>query len=289
MITKQLFLFGRNGEIKHLIEPPFRRPVIELDADLFEEEALVINPDLPPFEQLKNYLQPIYQAWGRFGYLGDIIAFKVICLGGVDYCSLSYIGRLSVIKANLAVDLMMLVRTKTSNYFIGIKRKNNPGQGKLAFPGGFIDVNGYHLDTPLQTIIHEAEEEIGLKIKVINQADLDKYEPAKTLVKIDFDGEELDGELIPLGIIPTGDDECLPTTGLKRVYHSTAFALLLDALDTDLDEAGINNWLIAGDDASDLVVVCLNDKPKLEFGISHHQKMYDDLLETFSEAENNFL
>lgn len=45
-----------------------------------------------------------------------------------------------------------------------INRANNPGKGKPALPGGFIDpLPGNKVETPVQAAIREADEEIGLK------------------------------------------------------------------------------------------------------------------------------
>lgn len=282
--AKQFFFYGYNGELKDLIEQPFKRPLVELDGDqqMLTNEVWALANNGASVNDVKDYLQVAYETWGRFGYLGDIIAFKAVTFGDTDYYFLDYIGRLATIKPGLAADLLMLVRTNSGNFFVGIKRKNNPGQGKLALPGGFVDVNGYHLDTPIETVIHEAEEEIGLKIRTVNDIDLDAYLPIKSYVLVDYKGKDLDGELIPLGIFPTGDNEELSSTHTKRVYTTTVFSLMLDATSTDLDEARINEWLKAGDDAADLVIVSINKNTKLEFGLDHHQKVFDALMKNLA-------
>jgi ADP-ribose pyrophosphatase YjhB (NUDIX family) len=274
MNTKQILFFGKNGDIVNEVQPPFRAPLLEIDANKslpFRDGCLSFDRQLP-MEELKNYFQSIYRSWKHFGYLGDVIAVKELIIGNKYYYMLDYIGRLSFIKATNAVDLMMVIKSNNENFLVGIKRKYEPGKGKLAFPGGFIDVKGYHLDTPLQTVIHEAEEEIGLNIFARFESDVLNYSSPGIMVNIDYHGIDIPGELHNLGTFPTGDSEKLPTVGLKRVYATTAFALVLHM---NIDEEEINSWLKAGDDASDLVIVKIDHHSKLEFGIEHHQKLYD--------------
>ncbi|MFZ2310955.1 MAG: hypothetical protein WAW11_05435 [Patescibacteria group bacterium] len=251
-----------------------------------EQFSLSSYEELPP-EKVRNYFEVVYQMWGKFGFMGDVIAVKVLKTPGDYVYYLSFIGRLAFHKPGLAADLLVLIETKTSNYFVGIKRKNDPGRGKLAFPGGFINVDGYHLDTPLETIIHEAEEEINLKIKIDREVDLKNYSPVNALATVDYFGQDLKGEIMFLDICETGDNEKMPSTGLKRVYTTYVFALLLDMTSLGVNEAKLNNWLKAGDDASDLIIVDLNDNEKLEFGLAHYQQIYDENIDQLLSMLSN--
>lgn len=274
MNTKQILFFGKNGDILNEVQPPFRAPLLEIDINKslpFRDGCLSFERK-PSADELKNYFQSIYRSWKYFGCWGDVIAIKELIFGD-KYCyMLDYIGRLSFVKAANAADLMMVIKTNNENFLVGIKRKNEPGKGKLAFPGGFIDVKGYHLNTPLQTVIHEAEEEIGLKIFARFEDDVLNYSSPGIMVNIDYHGLNIPGELHNLGTFPTGESEKLPTVGLKRVYTTTAFVLVLHM---NIDEEEINYWLKAGDDASDLVITKIDHRSNLEFGIEHHQKLYD--------------
>jgi len=279
MEAKQILFAGYQGKITGVIENPLKQPLIELDAQHLSGTFSISALEELSLEKIRNYFILVYQLWGRYGFMGDVIAVKMVKMNQNYFYFLDFIGRLAFHKPGLAVDLLMMIHTKTGDYFIGIKRRYNPGQGKLALPGGFIDVNGYHLNTPVETVIQEAKEEINLTIRVVNPEDLQDYSPFKVDVEVDYNGQEFDGQLLPLGIVPTGDNEQMPLVGLKRVYYTTAFALTLDMSSLDLTEADINNWLKAGDDAADLVVVKLDDvSGGLEFGLSHHQLIFDALL-----------
>jgi len=278
MELRQVNFKGYQGKILGVIETPLKPPLLEIDTNeiLSAEQFSVSSREDLPLEKIRKYFEVAYKMWGKFGPYSDIISVKVLKTPGNYIYYLSFIGRLAFHKPGLAVDLLITVRTQRGNYFVGIKRKFDPGQGKLALPGGFIDVDGYHLKTPVQSVIQEAEEEIGLKITVLNPVNLFDYSPHHIIpVKVDYLGQAMSGELIPLGIVPTGDNEKMPSVGLKRVYNTSVFALVLDMAKIDLNENGLANWLKAGDDASGLVVRSYNNQTNLQFGLEHHQKIFD--------------
>ena len=283
MDAKKFLLAGYQGKIAGLIEEPLKQPLIELDSKETDIFSVSSFKELS-LEEISNYFLPGYQRWGRYGFMGDVICIKMLKVVNNYFYFLDFIGRLSFHKPGLAVDLFTLIKTKEACYFVGIKRKYDPGQGKLAFPGGFIDVEGYHLQTPLETLIHEAEEEIGLKIKIWHEEDLKDYSIVSTNATVDYLGQDINGELISLGTIPTADNEKILSIGLKRVYITTVFALFVDLTsigveDVDISESDINNWLKAGDDASSLVIANLKNNKRLEFGLEHHQMIYDENIE----------
>jgi 8-oxo-dGTP pyrophosphatase MutT (NUDIX family) len=295
MKTKQIFLFGRNGEIIEALREMPEWPLIELDNNLkmfgnipyvsefseFDREPFNGESREWSFEKLKDRFSGAYKSWGRFGYLGDVIVVKRI---EIEYeentlllvYALDYIGRLAIAKPGLAADLIPIIKTGPDEYyFVGIKRKYNPGKGLTALMGGFIDVNGYHLDTAVETVIHEAKEEIGLDIKLLDRSDLEKPSPKKVSILINYQNKNFFGELLYHCNISTGDEEKLPSIGLKRVYATTAYALLLDMTGAGLDEAKIRQWLKAGDDADELVVVNLKESDNLKFGLKHHANIFN--------------
>jgi 8-oxo-dGTP pyrophosphatase MutT (NUDIX family) len=280
MKATKILLIGHQGKLNSTMSELVKVPLIELDTDKLDcsyVELLILNHEAT-IAELIGCFEPSYQAWGRYGYMGDVLGIRVINFNETYLYFLDFIGRLAIIKPGLAVDLLTVIRIKDGDYFIGIKRRFNPGKGKLALPGGFLDVNGYHLDTPLETIVHEAQEEIGLMINVVNPFNLSSYELVEGLVEVKYNSKIFNGELIPLGIIPTGDNEKMPSIGIKRVYHTTAYGLFLDMTQSDLDEDGISDWLKAGDDAASLVIVNLKQNPKPEFGLSHHKELFNSFM-----------
>ena len=278
-VEKFLFL-GYQGRISKLLDGRPEQPIIEFETLLTEQCTLSVTEKMTT-NNLIDFFQTAYQRWGKYGFMGDIISVTVLETSREYIYSLNFIGRLAFHKPGLAVDLLTVICIKDGNYFIGIKRRFDPGKGKLALPGGFLDVNDYHLDTPLETIVHEAKEEIGLNIKVINILDLSTYELVEASVEIEYNFQKFAGKLIPLGIMPTGDNEKMPSIGLKRVYHTTAYALVLDMTQSDLDERGIDNWLKAGDDASKLEIINLSKNHNPEFGLTHHEKIFSSFMKKF--------
>ena len=275
--VKQIFLKGVNGEIVGAWEETLSKPLIELDSHKkFDDYSVFFIRELS-LNELGSFFSSAYRSWDRFGYMGDIIAVKMLKLNNSYMYFLDYIGRLAIVKPGLAVDLIPIIRTKTGDFFVGVKRKYSPGQGLAAFMGGFIDVRGYHLDTAIETIIHEAKEEINLQIEVLSQNDLVDILLGEVAVEVNYQSRLFKGNLSLGGVFPTGDSEKMPTLGLKRVYQTTVYSLLLDMTDSDLDEVKIGKWLKAGDDAAELVIINLNDKDKLKFGLEHHQAIFDYL------------
>jgi len=96
MKPKLLFFRGHNGKLEKLISNPFEKPFTEMNLDQYvlTNDAWAISISGTPIQDIKEYLEVAYKTWGRFGYLGDIIVFKVINLGNVDYYYLEYIVNL---------------------------------------------------------------------------------------------------------------------------------------------------------------------------------------------------
>jgi len=280
MEIKQIYLFGRYGKILQQLDRAPDFPLIEIDNDFAVMSNQFSFELIFPltFTSLADKFCDAYKYWGRFGYLGDIIAIKEIRDGVKHLYVLDFIGRLAIIKPGLAVDLVPIIKTKYKNYFVGVKRRYEPGKGLPAFMGGFIDVRGYHLDTPLETVLHEAKEEIGLEINVLKKSDLSDPLPDKVAVSIEYEGREFSGLLILAGIIPTGDNEKMPSIGLKRVYQTTIYSLFLDVSSSDLNEEKLHDWLKAGDDAAELFIADINGEEKINFGLDHHQKAFETIL-----------
>ena len=100
MESKMIFFHGRNGKLEKIISKPLENQFIHMDLDqyILTNDAWAMNVSGTPIENIKEYLEVAYKTWGRFGYLGDIVAFKIITLGNVDYYYLEYIINLVEIK-----------------------------------------------------------------------------------------------------------------------------------------------------------------------------------------------
>jgi len=280
MQVTRIRLYGYYGKIQGC-QAPSDSPLVEVDNDLAAVRDLVFfSPTKLDLEGVQDLFRPVYEAWGRYGYLGDVISFKFMRLDAGYLYVLDYIGRLAIIKPGLAADLVPIIKTGPQDYyFVGVKRRYNPGKGQSALMGGFNDVRNYHLDTPLETVIQEAASEIGLSIEVVNSKDLLNPLPPKVEVDIDYQGQKWRGELLCRGIIPTGNDERLETIGLKRVYQTTVYALLLDMSKANFNRQKIERWLKAGDDADKLVIVHNSQFQNLQFGLKHHAEIFHSLRE----------
>jgi len=284
--VKELFFLGYQGQITEMLNDKITKPLIEVDANQsFRGPVYVYPAEGFGLADARTAFGSIYRSWGRYGYMGDVIVVKMIeTKEGFAYF-LSHMGRLSVEKPGLAADLIPIIKAGHNDYyFIGIKRKYSPGMGQPGLMGGFIDVNGYHLDTPQETVVHEAKEEIGLNIKVRNRADLMSLIPGDLEVEVDYQETKYRGELLYRGVHETGDNERMPSLGLKRVYHTTAYCLLLDMTDANLDIRKIGQWLKAGDDASSLVITHLKDAHHLKFGLKHHEEIFFSLIKDLSSS-----
>ncbi|NSW45574.1 MAG: NUDIX hydrolase [Bacteroidales bacterium] len=60
----------------------------------------------------------------------------------------------------VATDIVLIAHQKLETNVLLIKRKNNPYKGMWAFPGGFMDMNEFLIDTARR----ELYEETGIKI-----------------------------------------------------------------------------------------------------------------------------
>lgn len=290
MKTKQIFLYGYRGAIVRLLDASVKASLVEVDNNFLSQDNQVGQLSFCSsfeldFLELKMILVDIYHNWGRFGYMGDVIAVNAIKTNSGWVYTIAFIGRLAINKPGLAADLLPIFKVGAQEfYFVGIKRKYEPGKGLLALMGGFIDVKGYHLDTPIETVIHEAEEEIGLKIDPIFEVkDHNDLSLKHVPVRVNFPavGENLSecyGSLTLHGVFPTGDNEKMPNLRLKRVYQTTVYSLFVNMENMGINEKRLRQYLKAGDDADELVIVNLNEINNMKFGLEHHQKIFSSVI-----------
>ncbi len=277
-ITKRS-LFGKNGVLG--IDPgkwATEAPLVEIDT-VFKPSLSMIkvgsNVQLSD-PHLISLFKGVYNLWSKFGPFGDKMVISEIEMGGHWLYLLDYIGRLSFLKPGIAADLVIFVRdTIGAEFFVGIKRKNDPGKDKAALVGGFRNVRGFELDTPVQTVIEEAEEEAGIILKItgegrhhmlqgyINVAIAFKAKPGISKV----------GQLHPIGTFPTSESEEFRPLGMKRVYETTAYTLKIN-FDKKLSKEELASWFVAGDDASHIYVEEIGKLTPDSFGLKHHADIF---------------
>ena len=112
-------------------------------------------------EELKRIVGVFYSApaaYGEkhYGPFGDAISLTILdelksASPDLVPVVINYIAPKAFHKPGLAADLAVIVEDADNKaYFVGIKRKNDPGKGAIAPIGGFLNVLGSHLDTPLE-------------------------------------------------------------------------------------------------------------------------------------------
>src|SRR5438105_6465770 len=149
-------------------------PLAELSLEGFPPQRFFLFAvENAPFmdAELKRMLESLYcheNVYGpqKYGPFGDIL-FVTILDEGSDITSffLSNIAQKAFPKPGLEADLVVIVDDGPgTHHFVGITRKYEPGKGKAATIGGFLDLKGPRLDSPLETVIHEGAEEAGVFI-----------------------------------------------------------------------------------------------------------------------------
>lgn len=291
------YAMGKAGEIIdwRLKDPRIKTaPLVELEiADLqmplFKKHFGTVGHDPKVLSlQVKKTVRSLYQRWGKFGPYGDLLQISFDPSRG--YFHIEFIGRLAFPKPSLATDLVLFFQDRRGKkFFVGITRKKDPGKGQPALPGGHLDVNGYHLETAAEALIHEALDEIGLKIKtsktmakdLVSQPDLEEIK-----VQIQLSPDLLvTSQLRLLGKFPTSKEEELPHLGQKRVHLTTAYLLVVPVAQS-LTKKQIRTWLTAGDDADQLFICQLGHNQWPRFAIEHHQTIFEMAADVLIEEIN---
>lgn len=238
--------------------------------------------------QVRDNVSSIYDEYDQYGPFGDVIKLTRIDTGQENVLYTYSVGRKDFIKPGVAADLGVFVKGRNEDnesvvYMVTGIRRNDPGKGQAALFGGFCDIDGYVLDSPFYTILHEAEEEANLPIHHSDLNSLrENYEIEEAQVSVtlgeDENAIEKDATMYRVGTMATGDEEKLLALGQKRVYVTTGFVLPLDMGQTVIDEKLLETWFEAGDDIADLsyhnVTPWFSNEPSAslpEFGISHHR------------------
>lgn len=230
----------------------------------------------------KEYREAAVYGPKRYGPFGDamfVIVLDEFARNGKTPVVVNWIAQKAFHKPALAADLVIVVKSGSDGYFVGIKRKNPPGKGKFATIGGFLDVRGYRLGSPLETAIHEACEEVGMKITDWSGCIPKEREllSSETLfVRVVLPGvPPLGGELLYIGVVETGKSE-KRANGLKRVYWTFGYVLRVALPNCmSVNKTSLAKMFTAGDDAASIHVKKVSDGKIPDFGISHHRELFE--------------
>lgn len=280
---KQMDLVREKGQhslltpIAEIALEPFTPQLCSIAAQNHEEQKFI-----PRYSLESIYADPNIYGPNKYGPFGDVLFVTVLNkVGSQIPVLLTNIAPKAFHKPALAADLVVIVDDGVDDpYFVGIRRKNEPGIGQPATIGGFLDVKGYHLDSPLETVLHEGPEEASVSIfqkdgTPLTENSLLSSKVHEVSVILPNTGSfALSGQLKYIGIFPTGPQEELPS-GQKRVHWTFGYVLYITAHRTFLDETSVANMFHADDDAESMYVKKLSGK--LEdlppFYSAHHRDL----------------
>lgn len=252
-----------------------------------------------PENQLVEYAEAMYKNFGCYGPYGDILSITVKKNGNGDSCpyfKVNFIAQRGFQLPKESVDLLPFVHSGDGKvYFVGITRDDDLAKGKIALMGGMVNAKGMYLETKQQAMVREAGEELKLCINPASHSEaLDMYDHNvdSFAVNVSFGGPcgnlikcPLACTLYNIGTETTGDEEEMAELDQKRVDITTGFLLLMEVGLTDPNE--IKNLFKPSDDAKTVELVDLTAvKNEIDFGMSHHQKLFQRALKkikTFTE------
>lgn len=291
--TKRFYAVGKDGTIIDIFTDPVmasrqgksKTPVFEFipaKTTSFRASKTVWAKLEGKEEQVvvKRLAQRFYRRHGIYGSYGDVIQISRYNILGKENCYMytadSIMAR-AFSKPGLAADLVPFVCDTDGNlFFVGIIRGKNPGKGKIALVGGFVDISGYKMETAAECSTREGEEEIGLTI-IPAEGEGNRFflEPnadyLRTRVRLaDMKTSSL---LRLVGTFFTSDDEKQDKVGLKRIYQTTAYTLLIP-VNRELIKDDVATLFRPDDDAAEVVVVPHDQFHRIEFAFSHHTEIF---------------
>lgn len=239
-----------------------------------------------------SYYKDLVRAGLYFpGVYGDWIKTSIIKINQEQYLNLDIIGQAAWNKPTLAADLGIFIQDKTQMFFIGVTRKNKPGQGKPAIIGGIMNAKK-ELDSGAYTMIKEAWEETHFKMEYIGKLEelRQNYEIQKIPVIIkNFDKlnkkyTNIKGEMQYVSCIPTTEQERI-ADGTKRVYLAVAYCILINLPDLEITKDDLKKIFRAGDDAAGLFITEVSESFRSQtksgipaFGLNHHPKLFKKMV-----------
>lgn len=249
---------------------PYLTPIAEVSYDFAPVACPLPAAGDPGFAILKNWVQGPYRSVGRFGDFGDVL---FVLEAGGEYI-LTGIGVKAFHKPGVATDLVPLVVNGSGQlFFVGVIRGRDPGKGLPATIGGFNGITGFHFDSAVETLFHEAREETGMRIELGSPPKAeDGPFPATAPVRVTLGGRRMDCTVHLAGIVTTSDEERNVTTGVKRVSFTAAYVLPI-ALDTTKDQL-VQELLPQDLVEGNRVAVFQVGVDPIRFGIGHHERVF---------------
>ena len=176
--TKRFYVVGIKGKIVGIYNDPIeaschgksRTPIFEfVPVNMVGIQASSYQPLLssPSRKAERTIVADLaHKFYGKrddYGCFGDVIQISRHRLpSGYLYVVDSMMWR-AYIKPGLASDLVLFVQDRTGKIFlILIRRKNEPGAGTIAAPGGFLNVGVYDIETGVRCALREGSEEISV-------------------------------------------------------------------------------------------------------------------------------
>jgi len=168
-----------------------------------------------------------------------------------------------------------------------ITRKNDPGKGKPALVGGFVEIEDGILQPGHVTLENESKEEAGVRVTaLLGKKDRKRYDIWKFRANFEFFDNSKEsigvakGTIVKLGNYCTTAEEDI--VGGKRVYGTSAYVGMVS--NESLRKAGISvkgeadvrKLVTAGDDASSVIILDISKLASLNFGIGHHKIISQD-------------
>jgi hypothetical protein len=175
-----------------------------------------------------------YRLHEKFGPWGDMIAVSA----DGPFLYFNWIAPLAFSKPTLAADLIPFIRDSGGRLFwIGIKRGRPPGEGKNALIGGIRAIEKrelscgptHMLETPLENLIHESGEEVGIALSVLEFQG--EWPCANGSVAVTIPELGVVASPVEIRYVDTvrtdTDAERDPSTGELRVHETTGYAFVL--------------------------------------------------------------
>jgi hypothetical protein len=232
-----IYAYGKNGAILNvgtmskLCKANNFPPQVELRLDALLEGFPRISQG---FENLRVRIDEAYRLHQKFGPWGDLMSVS----HDGPYPRFDWIAPLAYPKPTLAADLIPFIRDSEGRLFwIGIKRGRPPGEGKLALIGGIRAIEKrelsagptYMLETPLENLMHESEEEAGI---FLSNLLLVHAAPYTTHARVDVNIPELGISsavaIRNVNILRTDiEAERDPLTGQLRVHETTGYVFVV--------------------------------------------------------------